>query len=1093
MSDGENVLALYWELASVNPATRQRAAESLITALHSFQLNHSASDIPKDASEESLEAACAEDVSYGLKRLLRGLPSSRAGARQGFAVALTELLNRLEFSRVSTVLEMLTKLTDTTGAKGQEEREIYFGRIFGLMAICESGMLARPHTTFDDVKQILSGLMKYATTKSYLKESCYKVILTLVEKLEGTEFRDEAVPHIISTVLHEGISSVDDLWFAIVLQAKEKDFDWATLLPTWKKGKVLHPKSVKQLAEFLKEATYTNPRLHSVWDALFDVILGDHRKKAVSLQDLWAALDETLFNSTHERKYLGIQLFQKLLPRVTPEEIPYIFSPELLRCLMNNLSKADNYLHEVAKQTAETLAKVALENSSVALQLVIQLVGKNGHHQFDTVTKTKVVEEILSSLSPEGIAAYVKHLSEIFLDQTDKDEEADPFESSTRRVLIHRQWAVDQMMLLVRTPKIPKDETWLKFVARFLALHAFFHVHDDVAEDELVKAPKPPLSYAARTMCQERFFIMLGYLQDLVLTKGAEKGEKLPAGTLPSGQFWVSDIHSFVVSAKKDKRLSLVSPLDDEAVTAVKKGAAILDRISKEIAKKEDKIIIAQYKAFELLFLHILLQVYSDPGEAVGLLEDLEKCYDKFFIVKKPSPKKRKADADEDDEGDFAPIDVLIDILISFLAKPSALLRALSHEVFKAFCSQMTKKALDIILEVLRTKAGFAGAKELFEPEDEDVEMEDAEESEDAEDAEGEADAADSTVATAGDDEESDEDEDEDEDIEEDDAAEPVDEELKLKLLAALGKAAAPADDEDDEDESDEEFLDDDQMGAFDEKLAEIFKERKNMKAVKKDTKQQVLHFQFRLVDMLETFLQKSPTSPLTTEMAVPVLKLIIQSGAADKELQSRLSGFVRNRLTRPKEIPRLEGADADRAYAILEEVHELARSSINVDFSNICSAVSMWLVKCLAHAQPEAPAGEETDDGAKGKKKKKSVDGKVLRTRPPPPPLTRVASIYASTLTDFMTKNKSKVRPSLFLDIVNRHPDLAWELLPSMVDLLSPTVNAKSFPLVQLIEIIAKLIKQTPDKQSEARIGVMRQVLPKFSAHLGAILSGAV
>lgn len=87
-------LQLYWDLASFEPSVRQSAAQSLIKTLADFQKTHedtleNANDIAD--TEEKLDLLCASDVSYAVRRLLRGLPSSRQGARQGFSLALTEV------------------------------------------------------------------------------------------------------------------------------------------------------------------------------------------------------------------------------------------------------------------------------------------------------------------------------------------------------------------------------------------------------------------------------------------------------------------------------------------------------------------------------------------------------------------------------------------------------------------------------------------------------------------------------------------------------------------------------------------------------------------------------------------------------------------------------------------------------------------------------------------------------------------------------------------------------------------------------------------------------------------------------------------
>jgi DNA polymerase phi len=70
--------------------------------LASFQAAFEETGEKADATEneeDTLEANCAPDVSYALKRLIRGLPSSREAARQGYSLALTEVFAILELER----------------------------------------------------------------------------------------------------------------------------------------------------------------------------------------------------------------------------------------------------------------------------------------------------------------------------------------------------------------------------------------------------------------------------------------------------------------------------------------------------------------------------------------------------------------------------------------------------------------------------------------------------------------------------------------------------------------------------------------------------------------------------------------------------------------------------------------------------------------------------------------------------------------------------------------------------------------------------------------------------------------------------------
>lgn len=113
-----NVLPLFWHLASSSRDTRLNASADLVSSLEGFQQNYLSnrpdagpssddedeeesgeevdeSDDEDDAEAEKLDKALAgsnaEDVVYTIRRLVRGLGSSRESSRLGFAVALTEV------------------------------------------------------------------------------------------------------------------------------------------------------------------------------------------------------------------------------------------------------------------------------------------------------------------------------------------------------------------------------------------------------------------------------------------------------------------------------------------------------------------------------------------------------------------------------------------------------------------------------------------------------------------------------------------------------------------------------------------------------------------------------------------------------------------------------------------------------------------------------------------------------------------------------------------------------------------------------------------------------------------------------------------
>lgn len=90
-------LSYFWDLSSTNKGKRLDASTKLVSALQHFQSQHvpqttsDDEDEEEDDSKDPLDTLNAQDVSYSIRRLVRGLASPRESSRLGFSVALTEV------------------------------------------------------------------------------------------------------------------------------------------------------------------------------------------------------------------------------------------------------------------------------------------------------------------------------------------------------------------------------------------------------------------------------------------------------------------------------------------------------------------------------------------------------------------------------------------------------------------------------------------------------------------------------------------------------------------------------------------------------------------------------------------------------------------------------------------------------------------------------------------------------------------------------------------------------------------------------------------------------------------------------------------
>lgn len=225
--DRTSILPLFPLLSSHDPPTRLDASLSLLTSL---PLATSASPTPVDDA----------DTPYAIKRLVNGLASSNEASRQGFAVALTELLARLPTEKAQAVLPLiLTASTPNAGSDSREERDLLFARLLGLHAVIRSGVLFSPEATNgESFKEVILALLALSGKKSWIREPAFwaliEAVRTLLER-EGEavpEWREEVCKWVIQRLLNDsrekarGLGS-EKVALVLVLQA------YGVVSPVW--------------------------------------------------------------------------------------------------------------------------------------------------------------------------------------------------------------------------------------------------------------------------------------------------------------------------------------------------------------------------------------------------------------------------------------------------------------------------------------------------------------------------------------------------------------------------------------------------------------------------------------------------------------------------------------------------------------------------------------------------------------------------------------------------------------------------------------------------------------------------------------------
>jgi DNA polymerase phi len=437
----------------------------------------------------------------------------------------------------------------------------------------------------------------------------------------------------------------------------------------------------------------------------------------------------------------------------------------------------------------------------------------------------------------------------------------------------------------------------------------------------------PPLSDKCRILFRNRLTSVFAHvLPDL-------KGFTYPCDLLQS---FTPD----AVAMDKD-----ITKSKDSAISAMGK---LLKNAKK--AKGENK---APLQALALLYSLVIFQLYDGEPDAVSILDELKLCYD--GLIRRKESIDSEVDASE----------VLVELLLSFISKPSALLKRITQHVFSAFMDNITAGGLKLMTDVLLSSESLRGQQELF-----DQEPEDGQEEDDDEKAEMDSDVEVMDVNREEehlngnlheeDDEDEDEDDEEDEDGDDGSTDDNDEEANKLNdaLANVLGTRRLDQDSDGNESDSDADMTDSEMM-ALDSKLVEIFSQRKkvpNKKQEQKDAKETIVNFKSRVLDLLEIYVKKQATNPLAFGLLLPFLELIRTTTV--KQLAGKASNIIQVFAKASKSAKKVEGRtmiQVPELIKLMESIHLEASKDPTHILAKASSTASLLLASSLYRADKES------------------------------------------------------------------------------------------------------------------------------------------
>ncbi|KAG4304561.1 hypothetical protein PORY_001954 [Pneumocystis oryctolagi] len=889
-------LDYYWDLSSKDPELREQSSLKIIESVR-LTIPKNIEKIDHDDSESILQSILGENGFYALKRLIKGLSSSREHSRLGFSMTLSEFLHEFENIDVEDVVKLIEKYTMIQKSfSSQEERDYLFGRLFGLKAISLSKILLRTES-IKKIENVINLLISLSLKKGWLREPCFFIINNILVQFQG-HCRFKEISSVILRKVCDAKMSKTPEGVAVILTIQKNTKDLKSIGDTqWNPLSPFDSSNLEDLIKVLKDININpetkqrgnwNAKLHFVWDIIIEIYTSK-TNDIVNLPFLnfWTkVIDESFFSATSslERKFWGFQIFNLILSKIEISNIPCMFSKNFMRCFINHLSNEDRYLNKISNKVLSCIISVANTRKEVILPIIKSLLGPFGALNFDKITKTKLVESLISLADEECLWDILQLLKEIT---------CSPYSKDIKDIEKRQKTSIDMMLNILRNKKYSKTNDWITEYIDFFLIYGYF---ESKSNSECL------FSTNIKTILRSRLLSSLTYLN--FQSQSIKSYEDLQKQT-----FWPSIVVTKIISLSESRKYDLSVNMDPKTSKIRDKSIKIFKKILKKKSNSKEEVA-RKFFIFELLYSLSILQLYNGDLKIIPVLKELKICYNDFF--KKKTESESKEDA----------IEVLTDILLGFLSEQSALFRKLVEQAFTYFVYEINDKCLSLLVNILETNEN-SSKNTLFQEIASDDNYDNTEDHK----------------LMNGNNKNSAEDSDEDiienfseiENIKTDNELENAVE----NVLSIPNKDVG---------NNSEESMDDEQMFELDKHITNILKQKKERNKKNINIKNNIIEFKNKVLDILDIFLKIRSQEPIILKLIMPLLTLI-RTTSSDI-ISNKARNLIGNRLCKAKID--LYNVNIDVIFDILKQIHKDGLKIKKNVIGTAHSQCSIFLVKMI-------------------------------------------------------------------------------------------------------------------------------------------------
>ncbi|XP_069647570.1 myb-binding protein 1A isoform X2 [Haliaeetus albicilla] len=1019
LRQGRAFLDFFWDIAKPEQEVRLAATENLLRHL-------------KEGRKD-------DELKYTLKRLVEGLGATREAARPGFSLALAQVLQAFEEIPMCSVLEQIKEKHNLEKVKKKLVRNAAFGNFFGVVALFQSGRLIKDRKALLESIQLLQQLAHH---QAHLRDLPRKTLIDIMSEVPEAVF-EEVLFGILQSDLASAFTSPDNLHLLLVgIQKFPSVLKPKNLKKLFGSPTVVNEKNIPRLVELLQSAAKSEKKDKKLPSVVFDLLQVSLKEGAFELFWKEGVENGLLKEKSGPVSYMCYRLLGSALPLLSLDQLQMVLKGKVMQqygehVVTTQLPDRFKFAPEMEGYIDEFLNSCDDLERQLAVMIGFSTLTNQGYPVLSSSSR------VVRHLQPVALQKYIDWLKDMFLrpdfdccldfSSNRQKQNQENVNIPQHKITRLRKWIIHRLANIIESP-VKKEESLVMDISRFCFFHAFFETKKKTSQiSEANVLPSDPLDEEAHSVAENYFFGLLQTLNTLTVlgdtAKAAALREKHIHGVTADGKLWIFLLVEYANKLLFSEHVKAVKPFTKGQRDAWERTLQSV----KNLQKKENKSDSAKVIAFQQLLLLMAIHLFKNQSETMDILSDLLNCTEKAFSKE---PKKKKTEPGW--------VEVMVEILLSLLAQPSLLVRRISKSVFVRICPNLTKRGLQLILDVLDPYQEQNEESAVVVMEESEKKIKSAQDT----DEEGSEDSSDE-----GDTEEENDSEDEEKN-------EEVDDDFRTQLMNVLQAGNALGGDESDEE------LDDEAMMALDKNISALFAEQQKRIQAKKDEKdrmrkEKILRrdFKIKVLDLIEAFLTKQSENPLVFDVIEPLLRVIEQCMSSDSDKQEidflqKTANIFKNSLCRTKQYCKRVDALKEDLHAFVERLVKKACKHTDSSVALYYFSASLYLLKVLR--------GNTTD---KSSTPPTPLPEKQSNTIPQACQLLstgcldmeRVTVIYQQALTQFLTKRNSALTSSMFHDLFRRFPIMCKPLVDTLVK--SITAGARQHQQAQACLLLQKVL----------------------------------